>query len=277
MLAHLATVTSVSARTQYPPPPVGTRPPGGPPGGGPPPGRPPNNPPGQELAGEACLTTTRATQHEGPLRVKGQKRCAAPNGTVRVTINSDPVVMPSFQALEDGSFSHDYCLPASVTPGDHTVVVDIVGRENEITRSLTVSQNDATACEGTRAADTGAGGGTSVLGTSERNPAAGGGGILPRTGGDLLRLLLYALVLVLFGSTLVVAARRRGLRLADLPLFRGSRTRAIAALPPPEVPFVDTSRFVPYRSKVAGARGSRPAPSDTTMGAWPPPNNEAPN
>lgn len=207
--------------------------------------------------------------------MKGQKRCAAPNGTVRVTINSDPVVMPSFQALEDGSFSHDYCLPSSVTPGNHTVVVDIDGRENEISRPLTVGPNDAAACDGTRAAET-SGGGTTVLGTSERNPGAGGG-ILPRTGGDLLRLLLYALVLVLFGSTLVLAARRRGLRFADLALFRSQRARAIAALPPPEVPFVDTSRFVPYRSKVSGARGSRPRAPDTTMGAWPPPASEDPS
>ena len=186
------------------------------------------------------LVAARA-EERGDLTVAAVEGCCESHSRIDVFIESERRFLGTVYASEDGSYLGVFTLPASIKPGLHHVVAEIEGC-GEFRGALQVL------AKGTGA---GAGDGTSVLGTSLRNDATGsGGGILPRTGGELFRLMMWALILIGVGTLIVVATRRLGERLSPVRTLRRRprARRSIAALPPPEVPFVDTSRFVPYRS-----------------------------
>ncbi len=174
-------------------------------------------------------------QEVGALRVAGLKGCVPPFGDVGISVESTPVFLGTIRANQDGSYFGVLRLTSSIEAGQHHVVGDIEQR-GELRRALQVLDSGA----------------ATVLGTSVRNASltstgSGGGGVLPRTGGDILKVLLWALILVGFGTLLIVATRR----LAPAGASHTGRVRErrpVAALPLPEVPFIDTSRFVPSRS-----------------------------
>lgn len=169
------------------------------------------------------------------LRVAAISGCCEAGARVDVYVESDRVFLGTVRANDDGSYFGEFTLPASIKQGRHTLIADIEG------------------CGEFRGALEVLGEGASVLGTSTRNTSGAGGGILPRTGGDFLKILLWALILIAFGAALIVLTRRFAPARAGVP---GAR-RDIPALPPPEVPFVDTSRFVPYRSAPGERQASR--------------------
>ena len=221
----------------------------------------------------AGFVTGRA-QELGKLRVAAVEGCCQSFARVDVYMESERVFLGTVRATEDGSYAGEFTLPSSIKAGQHHIIADIEGC-GELRGAIEVLQEGATVL------------GTSTV-NSSRSSEAGGGGILPRTGGDVLRVILWALILVAFGTLLIVGARR----FAPARVQAGRAGRGVvAALPPPEVPFVDTSRFVPYRSapgqRIAGSGRStrtpraRPAPTTQrtrTTSAWDrAPKNESPS
>jgi hypothetical protein len=207
------------------------------------------------VEGENDGTFTAGTaEFRSNISVEGASGCAEAFGEISATVFSDPVRMETFTALEDGSFQGVFCLPAVVESGDHEVEVSIEGR-GVLTRDLRVLEGDGQTC--------GPGDGTVVAGISQAN--TGSGDALPRTGAGVLILVMWALVLVGLGTVLVASAWRYRARLVPLRAFRTNRRLGNAD---PPVPFVDTSRFTPYRSRVA--RGDRAARRDARGKSEPP-------
>jgi hypothetical protein len=213
-------------------------------------------------------------QELGAIKVGGVKGCFVDGSRVDVYVESTRRFLGTVHAAEDGSFLGDYKLPSSIKAGSHHIVV-AVEKRGEFRGPLLVLPRGATG------AGDGAGTGASVLGSSVRNTSGGGGGILPRTGADLFRLVMWALILIGLGTLLVLATMRVSEKLA--PARTSSRRtrsrRAVAALPPPEVPFVDTSRFVPYRpgtqrsaSTRLATRTTRSAPQTSSRSSAPAPS-----
>lgn len=227
----------------------------------------------------------------GDFRVAAVSGCCERGARVDVYMESERVYLGTVFAAEDGSYQGTFKLPASIKAGTHHVIADIQGC-GELRRAIEVlgaaetigsnpggSDPGATVPDGSSPAGVSAPDGTSpttVLGTNFRNTADGGAGILPLTGGDLLRLLLWGVVLVLLG-TVLLTARKRGLRYVWLRArgHRPIRPSEVLALPPPEVPFIDTSRFVPYRSRVREREASHDGASGTTMAGWDAPRNDS--
>ncbi len=180
-------------------------------------------------------------EHRGLLRAEGSEGCATSFGNVDVSAAG--VFLGSITAHEDGSFMGTFRLPASVRPGTRTVVGDIDGR-GEVSRTIEVI-------------------GATVLGTSETRTSAvadgaGGGGVLPRTGGDILLLVLWALLLIALGTATAIVARR----------WREGRVAVVAGTPSGrlgDVPFFDTSRFAPspvQHHRADDTRVHRAAPTE---------------
>jgi hypothetical protein len=244
-------------------------------------------------------------EERGDLRVAAIQGCCDANSRVDVYIESVRTFLGTVHAAEDGSYLGVFTLPASIGPGLHHIIANIEGcgelrGELQVLAADTGSDDAGGGTGGGGGGDPGGGGGsgpggggpgggggsgpggggggssgdgvpgglgdgTTVLGTTVENT---GGGILPRTGGDLLRLLLWAIVLVAFGALTVLATKR--LRRRFVPAFAGGGPRGqrpIAALPPPEVPFVDTSRFVPYLSRGESERRTGTRSSSRAQGA----------
>lgn len=239
--------------------------------------------------GDTFLVNT--VEELGDFRVAAVSGCCERGARVDVYMESERVYLGTVFAAEDGSYQATFRLPVSIRAGVHHVIADIQGC-GELRREIQVLGADAagsnpggsnpggsvpdgsvpdgvSALEGTSP--------TTVLGTNFTN--ADGGGILPRTGGDLLRLLLWALVLVLFGTVLVVSARRRGLRYLWLRVrgHRHVRRSDVLALPPAEVPVVDTSRFMPYRSRIDDRGASHQDSARTTMTGWDEARSDSPS
>ncbi len=158
----------------------------------------------------------------GDIRVVAIEGCCEANARVDVYIESVRTYLGTVTAAEDGSYRADLTLPASIEPGEHTLIADIEGC-GELRRSITVLAVST---------------GTSVGGISQTNDDDGG--VLPRTGGGIALLVMWALALVTLGTLLVKATRRR---------FSAARVGHHGALV--EIPRVDTSRFVPYRSRTS--------------------------
>jgi len=185
----------------------------------------------------------------GVLRVGGYSGCAGSRGRVDVSMESTRVLLGTVTANADGSYFGQFTVPAAIKAGAHHVVADIQGCCVLRAPILVVAQ------------------GSGVLGTATSDTrSSGGGGILPKTGGEIARLVLWAMLLLALGTSLVMGARNATRRLAPANARGGPRERrgAVPLLPSPEVPFIDTSRFVPYRSTVTSSdttrTSARPSP-----------------
>jgi hypothetical protein len=186
----------------------------------------------------------------GTFRVEGEPGCTEGGSTIVVDGQSHRHNLhPGFTANADGSFrSPAIQLSAHMTPGPHNIIprftvgnveffcpiliVDAAGRN---TNGGGGGLNNAANRDG------GGGGG------------GGGGGVLPRTGAGILMLIVWAIALIAAGTALVFAARRGGLRVQPLRVvstrFKRRSSGTPLALPPPDVPFIDTTGFVPVRPK----------------------------
>jgi hypothetical protein len=214
-------------------------------------------------------------QELGALRVGAVSGCCQSFARVDVYMESERVFLGTVRANEDGSYFGVFKVPSSIKAGQHHIVADIEG------------------CGELRAPIEVLGAGATVLGTSTRNTSsssdASGSGVLPRTGNDFMRVILWALILIAAGTMLIVTTRR--FAPAHAHVGRRRARGAVAALPPPEVPFIDTSRFVPYREapgqRIVGTGQAtrtpraRPAPTTgraQTTSAWDrAPKNESPS
>lgn len=188
------------------------------------------------------------------IEVEGRADCTVPGTTIEVIIESSPILLGTTTARGNGSFFGRFCLPSEVGAGDHTVSVGLP-RRGVVERPLEVTTDDAGECS----VDAVFVGGTSVLGTTETPGTSVLGatdGVLPNTGLDILLLILWALALIAVGSTGAFAAWRR-VQTSGVSFARDGAV----ALPPPEIPRIDTSGFVPFRSSKAAeqtTKGKRP-------------------
>ncbi|HVE92286.1 MAG TPA: hypothetical protein VNE62_08300 [Actinomycetota bacterium] len=123
--------------------------------------------------------------------VAGDTGCAPGGGDVRGNLHSHgPIQLFLVKAAADGSYEASPSLPSNTPTGSHTIRVIAGGREIG-SKAITVTAASA--------------GGTSRL------PATGDGSgrRLPTSGGDIAKLALFALMLVLFGGSLIVATWKR--------------------------------------------------------------------
>lgn len=104
--------------------------------------------------------------------------------TITLTLTSDPVVLGTATVAANGTFQGSFKTPTPLDVGQH---------------SLTAS--------GTASNDTAASAATTL--TVRSCGGDGGGGALAFTGSDSIGLLEIAIVLILIGTVLAVAVRRR--------------------------------------------------------------------
>ena len=163
--------------------------------------------------------------------------------SVRVKLGEGVTNSQGIYVLERG-------IPCSIAPGPHQVIVDVQDL-GSFTEPVTVP--DRRDCGGGGALPVAAGGG----GITE---ARGGGGSLPFTGGNILLLVLWALALISVGTALALYAWRRARHIEVVRALsaRLHGRRLPLALPPPEVPRLDTAGFAPLQPRVP-----RSTPSET--------------
>jgi LPXTG-motif cell wall-anchored protein len=121
-----------------------------------------------------------------------------PGSEVTLTLHSDPVVLGTVTAGDDGRFATTVTIPM-VEPGDHVLTaegVDALGQPLALDATVTVS-----AVNGTNPI---------VTGSTGAAPAddASGGGSLPKTGTDPMGPLTAGLGLVIVGSIVWLNRRR---------------------------------------------------------------------
>ncbi|MGH2760909.1 MAG: hypothetical protein ACRDKJ_15270, partial [Actinomycetota bacterium] len=152
---------------------------------------------------------------------------------------------PGFTAETDGSFlSPPIQLSAHMTPGPHNIIARLTADNVERLFPILIVDAAGRSPSG--------GGGLNNVANRNTGGGGGGGGVLPKTGAGILMLILWAIALIAAGTALVFAARRGGLRIQPLRVvstrFR-RRSATPLALPPPDVPFIDTAGFVPVRPR----------------------------
>lgn len=104
--------------------------------------------------------------HAGTVNPGGQLHLTAPAGTfapgadVTVTLHSDPVVLGTFPAADDGSFDVTVTVPEDVDTGEHSLVAEGPGPDGDtvtVQADLTVDDLAFTGSEGTGGLLVGAG------------------------------------------------------------------------------------------------------------------------
>lgn len=159
----------------------------------------------------------------GRLGAEGAQGCALANERVRLVVRSHPILLGQTIASEDGSYRVEAGgLPPHIVVGDHIVRGEFGDGRAVVQRPITVVSSFAQA-------------------VATRRPATTA--TLPRTGAGIAILMLAALVLIGFGTTLVVFA------------YRWLRRRTTARRRDPNIPLpapalpprVDTTSFSEQR------------------------------
>jgi hypothetical protein len=112
----------------------------------------------------------------------------APNSTVTVTLHSDPIVLGTTTANDQGNFTFEAVIPDGLDPGEHRLEasgVDPAGNPLVVVQTITVVPAEALAAEATQSS-----------------------GTLPYTGSDVLRYAGLGLGLVVVGGAAVWGTRR---------------------------------------------------------------------
>ncbi|GIT78752.1 hypothetical protein LLS1_04210 [Leifsonia sp. LS1] len=167
--------------------------------------------PGGPTTGQESVTAD-ASRVGSPLIVRGSG--FLPGAAVTIELHSEPTVLGTVEAGQDGAFRFEVTVPAGTAPGDHSLVALIDGAEV----ARTAVRIDA-------AADTGGGTGPSDPGASDPGSMAPGSTApgsslsdpstsreLASTGSDAVPTTLIAVAVLLLG--LVLAIGRRGSLLA---------------------------------------------------------------
>jgi hypothetical protein len=131
---------------------------------------------------------------------------------------SQPVQIGETTALQDGAYAIDATLPSEIGVGNHQLIVDLGNGRAEVVQPIMVVS-------------------AFVLG-STTTAAAASGATLPRTGGDIAVLVLWALAMLTAGTLLVGSTWRR---------FRVTpvRTGSSRHRPEQQIQRVDAAGFVP--------------------------------
>jgi hypothetical protein len=181
------------------------------------------------------------------IRLIGAEGCGDSNAEVEFNVESVRTFIGRTFTAEDGSYRAEIDLPAAILPGDHMVFAAIEGRAGEEDAPLEVL-------------------GADVLGEDEDNDGGGsgnqgqasGGGVLPRTGAGILLLILWAIVLIGGGTLLARAAWKYRMRFAPVAaMHRRNQQREMDSIQGPDLPVLDTSRFVPQRTQAPPRRSER--------------------
>lgn len=184
-----------AAASPCPPGQPPDRPPGTPPGqsGNTPVGQPVNRPNKYTTQGECQLQLNQSSASRGEqVRLAGAGY--APNSSVQLTLNSDPMSLGSVTTNGSGAFTHTVTVPAAAPIGSHTITAAGVDPSNN---AFVLSA----AFEVTAA---GAPGVAGSLGETSGN--------LPRTGTSTIAMVMASVALMAVGIVLVGTARRRRLQ-----------------------------------------------------------------
>lgn len=154
----------------------------------------------------------------GRLTVTGGPAAIRANQRIIATVRSHPIFFGDTIAASDGSFSITNRLPSHIGPGVHEMIVDVGPGRARCVLPFTI--------EGARA-----------------------GAILPRTGGGIASLVLWSMVLLVAGVSLVLYTRRHlrmdaalvGVRARVRPQFERLRRTPSVAHPSADLPRVDTA------------------------------------
>ena len=175
---------------------------------------------------------------QGTITISGPAGCAQDGETIDLSVASDPVSLGSATANSDGSYSLSATLPASITPGQHEITADFgPGRAQLVQPILVVTSFPTGAAAG---ANTG--------------PTSNGAN-LPKTGADIARLVMWAMVLLVVGAGLIFYRRRRFGQLAVAagalarlrPNGASKRRRKRRRVDDKQLVRADTTKFVPEK------------------------------
>ncbi len=138
----------------------------------------------------------------------------SPSEPVRVTLFSEPVVLGTTTADQNGLASLTFVLPASTPPGAHTIEMLGLASGKQLSVALQVSPSSTTTTTTTTtvpgATTTAAGGaGSEGGGSGGATTVPADQGTLPRTGDDATQNLPLAVLLISLGVVLSVVASRR--------------------------------------------------------------------
>ena len=141
----------------------------------------------------------------------------SPSEPVRVTLFSEPVVLGTTTADQNGLASLTFVLPANTSPGAHTIEMLGLTSDKRLSVALQVNPSSTTTTSTTTtvagATTTAAGGGGSASGGSGgATTVPSDQGTLPRTGDDATQNLPLAALLISVGVVLSVVASRRFVR-----------------------------------------------------------------
>lgn len=195
----------------------------------------------------AHLVGSAVVQVQGTIQIEGGANCAEANGLVAVDAQSHRFNLhPGFRARPDGSYTSPLLtLPAHMRPGPHRLIAVVENRGEVVLPILVVGPGaDMTGGGG------GGGGGALRTVSGRGGGGGGGGGALPKTGAGIAMLILWALALIALGTALVYATKRGRIRLQPLRVVSSRlkrRDTGPLALPAPDVPYIDTTGFVPTR------------------------------
>jgi hypothetical protein len=160
-----------------------------------------------------CVVTVQGTPSTSTAK-PGDKVQIAGNGftkdvSLAVTFQSTPVALGTVVADANGAFATTVTIPASAEPGAHHIVVtgaNATGGTRAVRFPITVTSATGV--------DPGTSGSTTSAGSSSGTDVAGAS--LPRTGLDIMKVLVVALLFVLFGVNAIDSK----------PLDRRGRPRA---------------------------------------------------
>ena len=138
----------------------------------------------------------------------------SPSEPVRVTLFSEPVVLGTTTADQNGLASLTFVLPANTPPGAHTIEMLGLASGKQLSVALQVSPSSTTTTTTTTtvpgATTTAAGGaGSEGGGSGGATTVPADQGTLPRTGDDATHNLPLAVLLISLGVVLSVVASRR--------------------------------------------------------------------
>ncbi len=141
----------------------------------------------------------------------------SPSEPVRVTLFSEPVVLGTTTADQNGLASLTFVLPANTSSGAHTIEMLGLTSDKRMSVALQVNPSSTTTTSTTTtvagATTTAAGGGGSASGGSGgATTVPSDQGTLPRTGDDATQNLPLAALLISVGVVLSVVASRRFVR-----------------------------------------------------------------
>ena len=163
----------------------------------------------------AAITISASTAKPGDTIAVGGAGFS-PGEPVRVTLFSEPVVLGTPNADQNGLASLTFVLPSNTPPGAHTIEMLGLGSGRQLSvvlqvnpSSTTTTSTTTTVAGATTTAAAGAGAGSEGGSSGGATTVPSDQGTLPRTGDDATQNLPVAVLLISVGVVLSVLASRR--------------------------------------------------------------------